>query len=376
MTEGHDSLMMALFIVFCVAAALQLFYYLWYYLAPVFFKSDEKEPSPEPVSVIICARNEAENLRRFLPSVLEQDYPSFEVIVVNDCSEDSTDDLLGELLPRYPNLRISSINRDPRFTHSKKFAQFIGIRAAENELLLFTDADCKPESDKWVEKMVSNFSPETEFVLGYGGFMKDKGLLNLYIRFDSLFIAMQYLGMAIRGIPYMGVGRNLAWRKSVFFRNKGFGAHNHLASGDDDLFVNANASSACTKVEFSFEAHTRSLPARTTGEWVKQKLRHLTTARFYRVRDKILLTLEPLSRVLFYSLFIYLLASLYLWPYLLGILGLRLMIQMVTFIMISKRLNEPGIYMFSPIYDFFSPLINISLYLSTFRNRAGKTKWK
>jgi hypothetical protein len=149
-----------------------------------------------------------------------------------------------------------------------------------------------------------------------------------------------------------------------------------LASGDDDLFVNANASSACTKIEFSIEAHTRSLPAATTEAWVKQKLRHLTTARFYRLRDKILLTIEPLSRVLFYALFIFLLASLYLWPYLLGIFGLRLMIQMVTFIMISKRLNEPGIVMFSPLYDFFSPLINISLYLSTFRNRAGKTKWK
>jgi biofilm PGA synthesis N-glycosyltransferase PgaC len=376
MMEGNDGLMLALFIIFCMAAALQLFYYLWFYLAPVLLKDTVNEQSSRPVSVIICARNEAENLRKFLPSVLEQDYPNFEVIVVNDCSEDSTDDVLGEFLSKYQNLRVSSINKDPKFAHTKKFAQFIGIKAAVNDLLLFTDADCKPESQNWITTMASAFSEGIDFVLGYGGYLREKGTLNSYIRYDTMFIAMQYLGMAIKGIPYMGVGRNLAWSRPVFFRNKGFGAHNHISSGDDDLFVNANASPSATKVEFRTESHTRSVAASTTGAWVKQKQRHLTTAKFYKLRDKLLLLLEPFSRVLYYSLFIVLLSYLYLWPYLLGIFGLRLIVQSVTLSLVSRRLNEHKVVIPSLIFDLLSPIINISLYLSTFRNRAGKTTWK
>jgi poly-beta-1,6-N-acetyl-D-glucosamine synthase len=376
MMEGNNGWMLSLFIIFCVAAALQLFYYLWFYLAPVLSGNKTEGPDDKPVSVIICARNEAENLRKFLPSVLEQDYPSFEVIVVNDCSEDSTDDVLGEMLLKYPNLKISSISKDPKFNHSKKFAQFIGIKAAENELLLFTDADCRPESAQWIRRMTSCFSDGTDFVLGYGGYIREKGLLNSYIRYDTLFIAMQYLGMALRGVPYMGVGRNLAWRKSVFFMNKGFGVHNHIASGDDDLFVNTNATASSTKVEFSTESHTRSVPTSSVSVWIKQKQRHLSTANYYKLRDRMLLILEPLSRVVFYSFFIVLICFLFLWPYLLGIFGLRLITQTIVFSLTGRRLNERGNVVQSVIFDFFSPLINISLYLSTFRNRAINTQWK
>jgi hypothetical protein len=158
--------------------------------------------------------------------------------------------------------------------------------------------------------------------------------------------------------------------------NKGFGAHNHIASGDDDLFVNANASGASTRVEFQAKAHTRSVPASTVTLWIKQKQRHLITSNYYKLRDRMLLILEPLSRVLFYSLFIILICFLYLWPYLLGVFGLRLIIQTVTLSMTGRRLNERGNVVPSVIFDLFSPLINISLYLSTFRNRAGNTKWK
>jgi poly-beta-1,6-N-acetyl-D-glucosamine synthase len=367
---------MAFFIVFCTVAAVQLYYYLWFYLAPAIFRQPEKSNKLPPVSVIICARNEAENLMNFLPPVLEQDYPEFEVIVVNDCSEDNSDDVLGKFLEKYPNLRISVINRDPKFTHNKKFAQFIGIKAATHDILLFTDADCYPVSSKWISNMVSNFTGGTEFVLGYGGFRKNKGLLSSYIRYDSMFIAMQYLGMAIRGIPYMGVGRNLAYRKDVFFRNRGFGAHNHITSGDDDLFVNSNASSSVTRVEFSHDSHTRSVPATSTGEWVKQKYRHLTTAKFYRLRDRFLLSLEPFSRVLFYTLFIILLSFLFFWPYVLGVFGLRLIVQITVFKLISGKLNEKRILPDSVIFDIFSPLINIALYIGTFRLTGSKAKWK
>ncbi|MFN8242192.1 MAG: glycosyltransferase [Bacteroidales bacterium] len=376
MSSGNNIFMLVVFIMFATALAVQLGYYLWFYLAPVIYRPDRKESFSGGVSVIICARNEAENLRKHLPAILEQDYPDFEVIVVNDCSEDSSDEVLGELLPRYPKLHVSNITKDPRFTHNKKFAQFIGIKAARNEILVFTDADCKPVSDKWLKGIVSHFGDETAFVLGYGGYTAGKGLLNSLIRYDSMFIAMQYLGMAIRGVPYMGVGRNLAYRKSVFFANKGFGPFYNILSGDDDLFVNSIAKGPDTKVEFTHETHTRSVPANSVGEWVKQKRRHFTTARYYKARDKALLVSEPASRLIFYAAAIILFASGYLWQVTLGLFLLRVILYHYIVVMIQKRLNENKLIHLSLIFDIFSPLINSALYLGNFGNRPGNAGWK
>ena len=376
MIHGDNLILLVIFLIFCIAAVIQLFYWLWFYLAPYFSKAIEIGSRKEPVSVIICARNEADNLRNFLPSVLEQDYPSYEVIIVNDCSEDSSDDVLGQFIMQYPHLRISSINKDPKFTHNKKFAQFIGIKAAINEILVFTDADCQPESEKWLSIMSSNFDDKTDFVLGYGGYLNEKGLLNKYIRSDSMFIAMQYIGMALRKIPYMGVGRNLAYRRSMFFRNKGFGVHNHIMSGDDDLFVNSVASKSDTRVEFRPGSHTRSVPSSSVAGFIKQKQRHFTTAKFYKPWHKVLLFLEPFSRILFYAMFAVIVSVLYLWPYAIALFGLRLIVQIVVLALVQKRLNERGLLIFSIIFDIFSPVINGVLYFSSFSNRSGSNTWK
>ena len=242
--------------VFVVSALFQLFFYLYIYLAPLTLRKNDRGSKGEAVSVIICARNEAANLEKFLPSILEQKYEDFEVIVVNDCSEDDTDILLGSLSLKYKNLKVSTIKKDAKFSHFKKFAMFIGIKAAKNELLLFTDADCEPVGPEWISKMVSGFEEGKEIVLGYGGYFSGEGLLNKYIRYDTFFIAMQYFGMARRGLPYMGVGRNLAYRRSMFFRNGGFGKYNTLMSGDDDLFVHENGNSANVALELRKESFT------------------------------------------------------------------------------------------------------------------------
>jgi len=376
MTDYKNLILLVIFCIFASAAAIQLFYYLFFYLAVYLKKNGESGRTAQPVSIIICARNEAENLQNFLPSILEQDYPDFEVIVVNDCSDDNSYIILGEFLAKYPHLRISTVNKDPKFTHNKKFAQFIGIKAAKNEILLFTDADCRPESDKWLKTMISHFDEKISFVLGYGGFNNDKGLLNKYIRYDSFTIALQYLGMAIRMIPYMGVGRNLAYRRSVFFSNKGFGSHNHVVSGDDDLLVNTLATGGNTAVEISNKAHTRSIPCTEVNKWIIQKKRHLTTAPYYKFRDKLLLTIEPFTRMLFYASFIILLSYTFLWPWVLAVFASRLITQIIVFILNQKKLNEPGLLGYLLFFDIFSPLINSIIYLSNNRSNSGKNKWK
>ncbi|HLN20096.1 MAG TPA: glycosyltransferase [Bacteroidales bacterium] len=336
-----------------------------YFYLPVYTREKaEKKAELKPVSVIICARNEAENLRNFLPSVLEQDYPIYEVIVVNDCSEDDTYLVLGEFLSRYPHLRVSTITKDPKFTHNKKFAQFIGIKASKHDLLLFTDADCKPVSSAWIEGMCRNFDEKTSYVLGYGGYLKEKGFLNAYIRNETFTIAVQYLGMAMRRIPYMGVGRNLAYRKSEFFNNGGFGLHSHLASGDDDLFVNGNARPENTVTEYSPATQTRSVASSTFEEFAKQKRRHLTTSQYYKPSHKFILVLEPLTRMLFYTIFIVLLSFHYLWIEVLAIFGLRMAAQITVLALAQKKLLERGLIPYSLIFDIISPVVNSILYIS------------
>lgn len=372
----NGNLLILCFIIYCAAVSVQLFYYFWFFLAPVLYRHPEPSEKLPPVSVIICARNEAENLRNFLPSVLEQDYPDFEVIVVNDCSEDETYQVLGEMLLKYPVLKVSTIGKDPRFSHSKKFAQFIGIKAASHEILLFTDADCFPVSRNWIKLMVSGFTPDTEFVLGYGGYLRKKGILNLYQRCETLFIAMQYTGMAIRGIPYMGVGRNLAYRKEVFFRNKGFGNHSHIHSGDDDLFVNSYARASSTKVEFRKDAHTRSLPDYSFSSYVKRKLRHLSTARYYKPLHKLILVCEPLSRMVFYASFAILISTMFLWQYITALILIRTGTVLTLFYLNGKKFEEKGILPFVLIFDIFSPFVNLILYSGTLRSKTVQPLWK
>ena len=371
-----NPLLMLVFTAFILVALIQLFYYLRYYLAVAFFKPAEISSEKPPVSIIICARNEAENLNNFLPAVLEQDYPDYEVIVVNDCSEDNSYDILGNYLLKYPHLKVSNINKDPKFTHNKKLAQLIGIKAAKNEFLLFTNADCKPESNLWLATMASGFTSNTVFVLGYGGYFQKKGLLNTFIRYDYMTIAMQYFGMAIRGLPCMGVGRNLAYKRSVFFENKDYRAHNQLISGDDDLFVNCNATADNTIVEFRHCSHTRSVPAATFKDFFKHKCLSLTTIPYYKLRDKIALFTEPTSRMLFYTALVILLTNRFMLPYVLACFVLRLCVQLTTLILVCKKLNEKKIVAASLFFDIISPIINFVFYICKPRKKTGVAQWK
>lgn len=362
--------------VFLFAALFQIFFYLFFYLAPVTRNKDRRESVSEAVSVIICARNEAANLEKFLPSVLEQNYGNYEVIVVNDCSEDDSDILLGSLAQKYNHLRVSTIKKDVKFSHFKKFAMFIGIKAAKNELLLFTDADCEPVGPEWISKMVSGFSEGKDIVLGYGGYFSQKGLLGRYIGYDTFFIAMQYFGMAARGLPYMGVGRNLAYRRSIFFQNGGFGKHNTLMSGDDDLFVQENGNASNVALVLEKESFTRSVPSTSLKQFMDRKRRHFTTAPHYKKGIKALLFMEPTTRILFYASFITLLCYLFHWEIVLAIFGIRLIVQLITFILNCKLFEEKNIVVLSLFFDIFSPFINGLIYITKGAKKPQKRKWK
>ncbi|MCD4769450.1 MAG: glycosyltransferase, partial [Bacteroidales bacterium] len=337
----HTIITTTLSALFCLVALIQLFYYLWFYRRTITQEVPRKgRKRSTPVSVIICARNEAENLEAFLPSVLEQEYKNFEVVVINDCSDDNSEEVLNSLSKKYSNLRVTTIHKDISLRHSKKMALFIGIKAARHELLLMTDADCQPVSPGWIESVTSGFSNKSDFVLGYGGYLRQPGLLNRYIRLDTMFIAMQYIGMARAGLPYMGVGRNLAYKKSLFFENRGFGPHLNLQSGDDDLFVNALAKGSNCNVITSRDSFTRSVPPGSWNMFIKQKTRHFSTSAYYRGATKFLLGLEPISRVLFYSLFIVLMINSPAWQLTLILFGIVFIVKSVITTLAQNSLQE------------------------------------
>jgi glycosyltransferase involved in cell wall biosynthesis len=362
-------------IVFFLALAIQLFYYLGIYIRFAFCKKAPGSSVQEPVSVIICARNEADNLNNFLPAILSQDYPEYEVIVVNDCSTDDTDDIVKKYMEQDPKLRTSQIKEDKKFSHGKKLAVTIGIKAAKYDRLLFTDGDCKPESNRWLSKMSSNFSDKIAIVLGYGGYFPQPGLLNKYIRYDTLVIALQYFSYALCRIPYMGVGRNLAYKRSLFYSGKGFASHFHLASGDDDLFVNEHATKTNTAIEFSHESHTRTAPKESYDKWSFQKKRHFSTNKLYKPGHKVLLTLEPLSRLLFYAGFISMLFIPVYRTLVLSAFAFRMLIQLVVTKKTMIHLNEKNLLLISLPFDLFSLFINFGLLLSS-RVRPTNYQWK
>ncbi len=357
----------------------QLRYYLFVFGRVSFCRTTPKLNIPkeswEPVSVIICARNEEQNLAEFLPAILEQDYPDYEVIVVNDCSTDDSDMVLRRLGTQYKHLKVTAIRTDPNFLHGKKLALTVGIKAASNNRLLLTDADCKPESKEWIKQMAENFSDEQTIVLGYGGYIQGKGMLNRFIRFDAFYVALQYLGFAMEKKPYMGVGRNLSYTKELYFNNRGFASHSHIPSGDDDLFIQQVATKRNTVVELRHSAHTRSKACGTYKEWVNQKRRHLTTSPLYKGTVKFRLALEPFSRILFWVLGLYLLLTNF-YPLVVGaILVFRLIVVQVILKFAMNRLNERKIFIFSLIYDLFSPLL-YALFMLANGLTLNRQKWK
>ena len=367
-----------LFIALAVLAfitIIQLIYYWSIYGKVAFFRQkNEFVRSDQGVSVIVCARDEYHNLKENLPLLLAQDYSQFEVVVVNHGSEDETNYLLRDLAEVHKNLKIVNVPQDLNFFTGKKFPLSIGIKSASYEILLFTDADCVPASNQWLRRMAANFTEGTEIVLGYGAYSKSKSLLNLLIRFDTTRIAMNYLGFARAGMPYMGVGRNMAYRKSLFYRQNGFISHYRIQSGDDDLFINKAATGRNTRIEIQVEALTISKPKTSLDQWIRQKRRHLQTGSYYKPVHKFVLGLFAFTQTLYWALAITLLVLWYQPYVVLGILGLRLFTQLLVTGKVMKKLSETGFLLLVPFFELFLMIISPIL---AFANLLSKpVKWR
>lgn len=322
-----------------------------------------------PLSVIIVAKDAAHELQENLPAILEQDYPEFEVIVVYDRSADDCDDALKLLEDKYSNLYHTFIPDSARYISHKKLGITMGIKASRYDWLVFTESNCRPQSNQWLRKMAGNFTPATEIVLGYSNYEKTPGWFNKKITFDTLLNAMRYLGMALSGRPYMGTGRNLAYRKSLYYKQKGFSSHLNLQRGEDDLFINEAANNHNVRVETGPESIMRISVPRYKRVWHEEKISYMATSRFFKGMARYLMGFETCSRLLFYATLI---ATI-----LIGILHhqwisagialllwiLRFIIQLTVFRKTCKDLGERRFYALLPVFDILQPMWNFGFKL-------------
>jgi len=329
----------------------------------------------KPLSVIICAKNEAENLEKFLPKVCTQDYPNYEIIVVNDGSSDDTDMVLTRLKTKHPNLYCTSIPTSKRFHPGKKLALTIGIKAANHEHLIFTDADCSPTSDQWLKEISSQFTSEKQIVIGHGRFAKKKSLFNLFLRYETFWNTVQYMGFTLRGLPFMAVGRNMAYTKSLFLEKDVFKPYLNIASGDDDLFMRACANKHNTTIQLNYNSQTESIPPRNLSEWFSRKSRHLTTAPKYKFSVKFWLISEALTRQIFWLLT---LCSLFFPTFVhltIALFFVRLVVIHVVLAMAAKKMGEQKLYLATLLFDLITPVLVGCVWIINFFS-AKKKKWK
>lgn len=370
-----DYLVISISISLLICLILQLYYTLAIHRKLAVYKGYEfNNQVLEPISVIICAKNELENLKQNLLPFLEQDYPDFEVVIVNDCSNDGSDWFLRDLSLQHKNLKVVTINDHPRFKHGKKFAVTLGIKAAKNENLVFTDADCRPSSNQWLKCIQRNFNEHTEIVLAYSPYEFKGGLLNRFIRYETFITALNYLSYALKGNPYMGVGRNMAYKKSLFFKGKGFASHMHILSGDDDLFVNQNATSTNTRIEIDSDSHIWSEPKNSFSSYFSQKFRHQGAGKAYKSSHKKMLGLQVLSGFLFYIFLIALIVIKADWWIIAAFYSIRFLAQILVYIPVLKKLKYIDLIWWVPVFDFIYYFYIVLLnFIALFRKRV---EWK
>jgi len=362
----HLSLIAQIGIFTLYGAAIIQFIFLWVIFVRFAFFTKNKAidlEQQEPVSVIIVAKNEYQNLKRNLPKILAQDYSNFEVILVNHASEDDTEYLVRELSNQHSNLKYVVVQDNINFFSGKKFPLSVGIKSAKHDIVLLTDADCYPNSEHWIASMQAQFSSKKDIVLGYGAYEERKGLLNKFIRHDTLRVGLLYLSLARWGMPYMGVGRNLAYRRSVFFEQNGFQSHYHIPSGDDDLFINSAANRKNTSIAIGTISRSISLPKLSFSDWYYQKKRHLTTGKHYKFIHLFILGLWDLSTIIFFASAIILLSFQIQVIAVASIMVIRVFSQLIITKKTMLLLGENKLLLFSPVFELLTlvanPLISI-----------------
>lgn len=362
-----------IFFVFVGAAVVQFLFTSLIHARLSFYKNrTNKIEKPVGVSIIIAARNESDNLYENLPSILNQDYPEFEVIVVNNQSIDETSWLLTAFQQQYKNLHIVELEKNKHIRPGKKLPITLAIKGAKYDYFLLTDVDCKPKSNQWIKKMSAQFISKNEIVIGYAPYTKGKGFLNKLIRFDVAWVGINYISMALSKLPYMANGKNLAYSKKIFDSVNGFKSHYAVSSGDDDLFIQEAAKNSNFSVEIDSETFCFAPAPTSWTNWMAQKAKNYATSSRHKLIKKCVLGIYPLSLILMWFLFVPLLLNVDLRNLVLGIflstLGYKWFVQGRC----MMKLKENNFIKFLPFWDLLYALLMPIIYYLTERQKFYK----
>lgn len=345
---------------------IQLMYYIIVYGKIVFYKGNKKENKDIlSVSVVLCVKDEAYNLEKHLPIILEQEYPNFEVVVVNDASTDETEYILKLLQEIYPNLSVVHLYENINKYLGKKYPLSLGIKSARNEIILLTDADTIPLGYNWISEMVKSFFDKKQIVLGFSRHQIKKGFLNSLIHYDSQVTAMNYLGLALIGKPYMGTGKNLAYSRKMFFKEGGFISQYNISVGDDDLFINKVATKQNTSVSINEKSINISSPKETFSEWILKKKKQYISRRYFQLKDKLTTLILPLTTLFLYTLAIISLIFGFPWEYVVLGLIIKFTIQIIYYYRSSKTLGTKKIAIFAPLFEILFLFLNTIIQINT-----------
>ena len=368
LTAKQLSVTLIIFYVFIAATAVQLFYFLFFFVR-ILFARPVIASCNKGVSVVVAAHNEYKNLIKLIPALLNQDYPDFEIIITNDRSTDKT----LEVLDHYPTIKVITINSTPKGINPKKYALTKAIECATKEVILLTDADCLPLSNRWIKSMAEGFTEGKEIVLGYSPYEEQPyDFLNELIRYETFYTGVQYLSFALAGFPYMGVGRNLAYKKELFVKNNGFKSHEGITGGDDDLLINEVATKTNVGVVFSPQSRVVSYPKDTYKGWISQKTRHLSAGRHYKFKNKVLIGVLAVSLVLFYLGTVYFSINNYSSPFIITLFLFRTSVLICSFAFISRKLGDNFNPLLFPVLDFVYAINYIFLGIRALRKNDNK----
>jgi glycosyltransferase involved in cell wall biosynthesis len=365
----YQRLATTLLYIFLISLFIQLVFFLLIFSRLAFFK--QKNPilkEHKGVSIIVAAHNEIENLKKLIPVLLAQNYIDFEIILADDRSEDGTEDFIRK---KFTDQRLSLIRIDEadKNTNPKKNALSKAIALSSKEIILLTDADCMPLSNEWISEMIRPIHEGKEIVLGYSQYEYKPGLLNLLIRYETFYTAVQYFSLALTGNPYMGVGRNLCYLKKTFLENKGFEGHQHITGGDDDLFIRDISKKDNVGICLSKAGQTASIPKTDFNSWLIQKRRHLSAGRHYKAKDRMILSLLSLSQILFWiSLFALTILHVDLSFIIIGFL-LRTSVFIAIFALILNKLEDRIKWYVLPFLDLFYVIYYIAAGLMTLSSK-------
>lgn len=368
-------MLLSIFCLFIAVVVVQFLYYIFVFGKFSFAKIQTPTTKQIPISIIVCAKNEEENVKKLIPLLAEQNYHTFEIVLIDDASSDATLDIFEEFEKQYSNIKLVKVENNEAFWGNKKFALTLGIKAAKYDYLLFIDSSCYPTSKDWIASMSSQFTMKRNIVLGYGGYEKRaNSLLNKIIRFDTLLTATQYFSWANIGKPYMGVGRNMAYKREEFFKVRGFIDHMKIRSGDDDLFINQAATSANTAICYLPESFTYSNPKTTFKSWFTQKRRQVYTTKHYKMFDRYQLSIFYITQLLFLVLPAILLAYQFQWIAVLSVIGFRYIFAWITLGFAAGKLNEKDVMYWFPIIEIILIFTQLHIILT---NKFSKPQhWK